>query len=658
MIITLILFTACGEDNMATIAEETTRSLVSTNVTDSTPYYEEQSITIDTHLSDTSFIVQDGELLAAGSNGNGQLGLGSTTTPQLDYVATGVTDVKSVYAGVYYTFIIKTDNTLWACGGVGASYKLLNIESSTFERIHIDNVKMVTINDNSVMIVKRDGSLHVAGQNINGELGVGDKDLREYFTDTNLTGVSYASLGFFHSAIIKDGYVYTSGSNTKGQLGLNDNTERTTFTKTTRTADIVSSGYRHTLAVSSGNLYSVGENIAGQLGIGSKVDQNSWQNTSQTDVVQVSGGWVHSIYRKSNNAIYGAGANNVGQIGLGGTAESTSFASIGITATSAVAGYNHTIAIVSNTAYSTGYNANGQLGLNDTTTRTTFTSATESVDTFNNTYWKPFYTGDFARIDNDRYYISLLGSSEPSIFTSLALVGKANPYKPFDNQNITPAIFTSPMTYTVKGTEPFNSFTLAKVLATSITYTFKNSVGATIKTDTAFIDCKRDENGTLSLYPTTVTYYADTQMEANSTVEISLTHSDDIELGDFTLNNAIDAGFTNLAFSLGIVDYNSNAPDEWGQIPEGDKAVISTFDVSMNFRLTNLDYMSSFVQSISSKYVTIDATDSKGLAPNGSTIFGSLIRRVKVFNPKIVTKVKDGSLAPFATLTMKAQEIV
>ena len=215
------------------------------------------------------------------------------------------------------------------------------------------------------------------------------------------------------------------------------------------------------------------------------------------------------------------------------------------------------------------------------------------------------------------------------------------------------------MTYTIKGTEPFNSFALSKVLATSITYTFKDSLGATVKTDTVAIDCKRDENGTLSLYPTTVVYYAGQEMETNSTVEISLTNTEgDVELGDFTLNNTIDAGFTNLSFKHGIKDYNNYTPDAFGNIPEGNKAIVTTFDITLDIYLSNYDYAVSFNESISGKNVIIDASDSNGAVADGITIFSSLTRRVRITGISTNSIVKDGSLFKMANNNIKAVEVV
>jgi alpha-tubulin suppressor-like RCC1 family protein len=657
-IITLLIltFTNCGVDNMAQIGVETKQSLALTNVTDDTQYYDDTKLTIGSHLSDTSFIIKDGVLFATGSNTYGQLGIGSTTNED-DFISTGLENVKSIFAGIYTTFVIKNDGTLWASGGVSSPFQIGNIESTTFIEVLIDNVKTMSIGEYHAMIILTDGTLLVSGLNNYGEIGTGDNSPRVSFTKLDISPVSSVSCGFSHTLIIKDGVVFATGLNDNGQLSQGNLTNLNTFTTTSRTANIISSGYKHSLCVSGGDLYSVGDNIAGQLGQGDKVDLDVFTATGDSSVENVYGGWVHSIFIKTNGDLYGAGANNVGQIGMGATAESLSFASIGVNASGLSCGYNHSIAIVSGVAYTTGYNAKGQLGQNDTATRTTFTSTSESVDSFTDETWNYFYNNDIVRNDNYRYNVSITGDEIPTIFTTLTQIGYVNELKPFDDQNITPAISSSPMTYKITGTEEFNSFTLAKVLASSITYIFKNSLGSTIKTETIDIDCKRDENGTLSLYSTTVIYYAGQQMEIGSTVEISLAHSDDIELGDFTLNNTISLGFSNLNFRHKVKDYNDYTPDSWGNIPPAIKAKVTTFTGSLDIYLSRYDYAVNFIESITGKNITIDFSDSDGAVADGITTFSSLTRRGRAtFDTGAI--VKDGGLYKMANSKLSFVEIV
>ncbi|MFT7880717.1 MAG: hypothetical protein ABXS91_10025 [Sulfurimonas sp.] len=255
-------------------------------------------------------------------------------------------------------------------------------------------------------------------------------------------------------------------------------------------------------------------------------------------------------------------------------------------------------------------------------------------------------------------------------------IGYSNPYRPFDSANITPAIFASPMNYTVKGLESFNSFTLAKVLASYVIYSFTLPTGdpnydlwldgvevasggnGIVKTDRVNIDCRRDAGGILSKYPTTVIFYADHQMPIGSTVTISLTHDENVSLGDFPLNNSIAGGFTDMQFTHGIQDFNDYTPDAWGNIPESTKAIVTKFNITVDIYLENYDHCVSLNESIAGKYVTIDGSDSGGEAADSLSVFSSLIRRVRVTSATSKTIVKDGEIFRMAGFNIGVQEIV
>jgi hypothetical protein len=78
----------------------------------------------------------------------------------------------------------------------------------------------------------------------------------------------------------------------------------------------------------------------------------------------------------------------------------------------------------------------------------------------------------------------------------------------------------------------------------------------------------------------------------------------------------------------------------------------------MDIYLTNYDHAVSLHESLVRKFVTIDASDSNGQAPNGSTVFGSLTRRVRITSLSSKSVVKDGNLWKLANVTMSVQEIV
>ena len=91
----------------------------------------------------------NGTLWAAGQNGSGQLGNGSTAaSTTYTQVLSGVRDVSVAQTNL--SFAIKTDDTLWAAGG---SF------GSTWTQI-ATNVKSVNDGYTYPTIVKNDGSLY------------------------------------------------------------------------------------------------------------------------------------------------------------------------------------------------------------------------------------------------------------------------------------------------------------------------------------------------------------------------------------------------------------------------------------------------------------------------------------------------------------------
>lgn len=271
----------------------------------------------------------------------------------------------------------------------------------------------------------------------------------------------------------------------------------------------------------------------------------------------------------------------------------------------------------------------------------------------------------------------------PSDLSGFTRIGASNPYKAIDGSNISPAISSSPVNYVLQGGEELNSFTLAKVLADSITYTFKYEVGHSeydlwldgvavtsggngiVKSDSRAIDCKRDSKGILSHYPTTIMLYAGEQMLVDTVnnkfplVEIDVTRaSGEIQIGDFTLNNAVDAGFTKLNFGHGVQDFNDYTPDAWGAIPEGVKAKVTKFTITTDIFLENYDYAVSFNESISGKFISIDGSDSNGEVSDSLTVFSSLTRRVMVKSITSNSVEKDGEMWRMANVKIAVQEVV
>ena len=140
----------------------------------------------------------DGTLCGCGYNGYGQLGLGDTNyRTTFTQVTTITDDIKSVYCGANHTFILENDGTLWDCG-----------------------------------------------HNNRGQLGLGDTNDRNTFTQvtTNAYNIKEIYCGWDHNFILKnDGTLWSTGYNNYGQLGLGDETNRTNFTQVTTNTNNIKS---------------------------------------------------------------------------------------------------------------------------------------------------------------------------------------------------------------------------------------------------------------------------------------------------------------------------------------------------------------------------------------------------------------------------------
>ena len=135
----------------------------------------------------TFILENDGTLWGCGRNDYGQLGLGDTTNRNtFTQIVTNTDDIKSVYCSYDHVFILKNDGTLWSTGY--NSYGQLGLgdttDRTTFTQIttNTDNIKSVYCGNKYSFILKNDGTLWSTGYNDDGRLGLGDSTNRNTFT--------------------------------------------------------------------------------------------------------------------------------------------------------------------------------------------------------------------------------------------------------------------------------------------------------------------------------------------------------------------------------------------------------------------------------------------------------------------------------------------
>ena len=152
----------------------------------------------------TLILKNDGTLWGCGYNYDGELGLGDTTNrTTFTQITTNADNIKSVYCGGYHTLILENDGTLWGCGlnaygqlGLGDT-----TNRSTFTQITTDtnDIKSVYCGDHYTFILKNDGTLWSCGYNEFGQLGLGDTTNRTTFTQvtTNINDIKSVYCGLY-----------------------------------------------------------------------------------------------------------------------------------------------------------------------------------------------------------------------------------------------------------------------------------------------------------------------------------------------------------------------------------------------------------------------------------------------------------------------------
>ncbi|MCT4613005.1 MAG: hypothetical protein N4A47_06530 [Clostridia bacterium] len=179
---------------------------------------------------------------------------------------TRISGVKKLYSARRYTLLHKNDNTLWAIGysssgefGLGIDYK----NTSNYIKIN-SNVKSVSIADNSVVVVKTDGTLWHTGKNAY----VGNSNVFK-----KISGISGVESVVHHDyntyeyilALKADGTLWAKGKNRNGEFGTGNKTAINTFTQIATNVKGMFSSKNHGGVViwkTDNKLYSSGSNVS------------------------------------------------------------------------------------------------------------------------------------------------------------------------------------------------------------------------------------------------------------------------------------------------------------------------------------------------------------------------------------------------------------
>ena len=242
-------------------------------------------------VSDLFILQDDNTLWGAGYHRSDRFGFSDTSGDLRiarinDETGNPFFGVKYVAAGEKHAVILKEDGTIWGAGdssfgelGFGGGNLMAFTELGS-GKSPIGGVKTIAAGNNSTLYIDSDGSLWVSGFNYYGELGLGSRDQQSSFKQAESAGknIKTVTAGIRHTALLKeDGALWAAGYNFNGQLGLGDTEDRNDFTEVKNAGagiKAVATGNYHTVILKSdGSVWTAGSNYWGQLGLPGIYDQ-------------------------------------------------------------------------------------------------------------------------------------------------------------------------------------------------------------------------------------------------------------------------------------------------------------------------------------------------------------------------------------------------
>ena len=269
----------------------------------------------------------DGKLYAWGQGEFGQTGQGDVIDRSSPVQVGALTNWKTVTASVESSYAIKTDGTLWAFGSDGNGRLGLNTSSvarsSPVQVGSLTTWSKVRAGWYDCAAIKTDGSLWVWGRNDAGQLGL--NSVLEVSSPTQVgaltTWSEVVSGRRFRLAVKTDNTLWAWGENyfSGGQLGLGDVIYRSSPVQVgalTNWAKPACAREASFCVKTDNTLWSWGNGASGATGHGNATDKSSpVQVGSLTNWSQPSGIQYGAFCRKTDGTLWSWGRDDSGGLG-------------------------------------------------------------------------------------------------------------------------------------------------------------------------------------------------------------------------------------------------------------------------------------------------------------------------------------------------------
>lgn len=279
---------------------------------------------------------ENNKLIALGDNTDGQLGLGHLTNTKKWTIVenTPITGIKKIEAGMFNSFFIDSNNSLWGTGeneygqlGLGTSGNKVSTITKASGPIENETIVDVAKGQHHTLALDANGKIWVAGFGGHGALGLSNTLDQHTWTKVTTGAISSETIvqvdaGIYSSfALDSNGKIWTTGKNEYGELGLGHTNQENTWTKITtgaiadkviKTISARFGSFAHAID-SEGNLWGVGDNNDGSVGIGTMGDiQSQWVKATgkilNENIVKLYSGYYHGFALTDKGRVWATGS--------------------------------------------------------------------------------------------------------------------------------------------------------------------------------------------------------------------------------------------------------------------------------------------------------------------------------------------------------------
>jgi alpha-tubulin suppressor-like RCC1 family protein len=287
-------------------------------------------------------LTSGGQVLAWGDNTYGQLGNGTTTNSSIPVAVSlpSGTTVTGIAGGSNHSLALTSSGQVlaWGSNVQGQLGNGTTTNSSTPVAVSLPSGTTVTAIAGGgfhSLALTSTGQVLAWGFNASGQLGNGTPTNSSSPVAVSLpsgTTVTAIAGGVYHSlALTSSGQVLAWGSNGYGELGNGTTTNSSTPVAVSlpsgTTVTAIAGGHEHSLALTStGQVLAWGSNLYGELGNGTTTNSSTpvaVSLPSGTTVTAIAGGVYHSLALTSTGQVLAWGYNFSGQLGNGSTTNSS-----------------------------------------------------------------------------------------------------------------------------------------------------------------------------------------------------------------------------------------------------------------------------------------------------------------------------------------------